>query len=116
MKLSDLSIEELEHKLTVAEETILDDEGGGAAAEAAEIRAVLDEPTTENLRRNRLACDRLYDSVDIMMSAKVPYGEVKPLLVDLYRAGFLEEGDGKPAIGRRIRTRIIDGKQVVTGY
>lgn len=118
MRLSDLTIEELEHHRDVAIDSIddSDPETVSYADDVAAIESVIADPTTKRLAGHPIAMERLCDSIESMQSYGEPWSKVRPIAVDLARAGYFEKGDGRVAMGRRVKTRKIDGAEYVTGY
>lgn len=111
MKLSQLTIDELKHKLTIAEETVEDEPSWQSTVDV--LRLFLESPSVETLRGNDIVQKELENAIDCGYDGGWKY--VKPMVVDLVRSGHFD-GCGQVWSGRKIRERVIDGKSVPVGY
>ena len=111
MQLSQLTIDELEHKLTVADETVDDEPSWQPTVDA--LRRFLEAPTVEALRGNKLVQDELENAVSCCYDGG--WRCVKPMVVDLARSGYYD-GVGQTMSGRKIKERMIDGRNIPVGY
>jgi predicted extracellular nuclease len=115
MKLHELTIEALKHKAEVAAATHdpADAETAWAQVAGEQCRAVAAAGTTDALNQNPKAQDELEN----YLAGDMPAGEMKAIVTDLCRAGhYMRTKPHAVTLGRRCKTRTVDGVKYDTGW
>lgn len=111
-----LTLEALRHKADVAGDTYdpSDPETDEWLVVETQCRAVALMGTVEALSRSEQAKDEL----DNYLMTDMPPRELTAIVTDLCRAGYFERHDPRwvVAMGRPIKTRVVDGVRYSTGF
>lgn len=111
LRVSDRTIEELEHKLSVAEDTLEDEPSWQCVVDG--LQSFLDDPSVDALTASKIVQRELQNAIDCRLDYGWKY--VRPMVVDLARAGYYDDCR-QPTMGRKIRERVIDGRSIPVGY
>ena len=115
MKLHQLTVDALRHKAAVAADTYdpTDEETAWAKVAAEQCRAVAAAGTTEALAKSLAARVELEN----YLGSDMPPRETTAIVFDLCRSGYYEQHNPNTVtMGRRCKTRTVDGVKYDTGW